>query len=306
MKIQQFYDMKTLEESPDHWNWDISDEIFQELFGFDPYELDGDKVKVDTDNIFKRFKIENKLYRNQDYERSVGYNAYKFNGKYFALSVTSGRGQSDNSRLYITDIGLLNELRNEINNYRQISERLDIRKPDVEIEDLAHEYGYYVFEDPVTTEYKLISTDECFLSNKPKEGNDSYPNTSAYVLDAQELRDAFEKRVRPMVNALGGTYLNDNRVFEDNDIRQAYCQVVCDTLRIPEEDKAVVNIKNYKQKGIYDSFCSVVFRKDGECHGLFNSPSNYLNWILEDKVHYIGDESQFEKLQKKGMKGPEI
>lgn len=306
MKIQQFYDMPTTEESPDHWNWDIPDEVFQDLFGFDTYELDNEKVNAEVDNLFKRFKVEQKLYRNQDYERSVSYKAYKFNNNYFALVISSGRGESDNRRLYITDMSVLNELRNEINKYRQVSEKLDVREPDTEIEDLTKEYGYHVFEDPVTKEYKLISADECFLSNKPNENDNSYPNTFAYVLDAQELRNAFEEKVRPMVNGLGRDSFNDNKVFNNRDIRQAYCQIIYDTLRIPDEDKAIVNITNYKQEEIYDSFCSVIFKKDGECHGLFSSPSNYLSWILNDKVNYIGDESLFEKLQKRGIKGLEI
>lgn len=273
MKINDFYNMETIQFDKE---WRYSNFI-QELFdiSFDYSEID---------EKYDKLVIETKLEKNVDSERGITYKTITYNGIPFCLKISSGRGWNENERHYVTCSETFNLAKKYVLEAiaKQENKEIDITSKDEEIDNIDSEYGYFVYFDTVDGKNKLVNKNSFVYAKNTED--------YCYVLDEEEIRNSFENNVRKIYNNLE----DDKNCINNKEFMNLYRNTIMNAVRVPDADKIVINNKDsniigairYKDKFFYVGFPS------------WYKNSLYLTWALDERIEPISFSSEIEEIKK--------
>lgn len=269
MKIKDFYQMPSIKVDHEWFYYRAVEDIFNVNFNIYDYREDDSR----------RLLVERKLSKNIDGERGISYNVLIFDGVPFCLIIQSGRGWNENSREYITCEDTFNLARMYILDFlSNEKESIEITSDDIDIPEIDKEYGYFVYSDKVTNTTKLVEAN-CFVVDGDK---------FQYVLDENEMMEAFEKNVRGVYESLSSD--EKSHCIKKPEMMTVYRKSIMDTLRLPDEDKIVINngetniigAIRYHNKFYYVEFPS------------WYQQATYISWVLNERLTPISAKEDIE------------
>ena len=269
MKIKDFYQMPSIKVDHEWFYISGIDSLFD--ICFDSYQ--------NREDDSQRLLFERKLSKNVDGERGISYNVLTFDGVPFSLIIQSGRGWNEYSREYITCEDTFNLARKYILDFlSNEKESIKITSDDIDIPEIDKEYGYFTYLDTVDNTTKLVEAN-CFVVDGDK---------FQYVLDENEMREAFEKNVRSVYDSLTGN--ERETCIKNPEMMNVYRKTIMDTLRLPDEDKIIIDngetniigAVRYHGKFYYIEFPS------------WNKNSIYLCWVLNERLTPISAKEDIE------------
>ncbi|AXH72624.1 MAG: hypothetical protein [Caudoviricetes sp.] len=259
MKIKDFYQMPSIKVDHAWFYYRAVEDIFNLNFNIYDYREDDSR----------RLLVERKLSKNIDGERGVTYNVLTFDGVPFCLLIQSGRGWNENSREYITCEDTFNLARKYVLDFlSNEKESITIISDDIDRPEIGEEYGCLIYLDTVTNTTKLVEAN-CFV-----EDGDKFQ----YVLDENEMREAFEKNVRSVYNNFKS--YEQETCIKNPEMMTVYRKSIMDTLRLPDEDKIIIDNGEINIIGAvryHGNFYYVEFPP-------WYQHSSYIGWILNERL----------------------